>query len=286
MARSGALRVALLLLLAAGCSERPAAPQGEPQRGAPPPIVLVSLDTLRADALTPYGYALPTSPVLERFAREAVRFADAHANATATLPSHLSLLSSLYPAQLGITRADGENDNQARTRLRLADGVLTLAEALRAHGYQTLAFSDGGFVHPYYGFDQGFERFEVATGPGLYWNQLRRTTHRLADALAARDARGESARRSSCSCTATTSTSPTVPRARSSAPSARAATPSSSGRTASRRAPRWCHAGAARCRRVTSPGSADSTTTACARRTPRSGVSSACCAGTGSTTRR
>lgn len=193
MARSGALRVALLLLLAAGCSERPAAPQGEPQRGAPPPIVLVSLDTLRADALTPYGYALPTSPVLERFAREAVRFADAHANATATLPSHLSLLSSLYPAQLGITRADGENDNQARTRLRLADGVLTLAEALRAHGYQTLAFSDGGFVHPYYGFDQGFERFEVATGPGLYWNQLRRTTHRLADALAARDARGERA---------------------------------------------------------------------------------------------
>jgi arylsulfatase A-like enzyme len=182
-ARRCALALAALWSLA-GCG-----PSRAPANA--PPIVLVSLDTLRADALTPYGYVRPTSPALARFAREAVRFEQAHAHATATLPSHLSLFTSLYPPQLGITRNDGHNETQAKTRLRLPDAAFTLAEALQEKGYRTLGFADGGFVHPFYGMDQGFDRFELATGPGLYWNQLPRTLERIEAALAAREQRGE-----------------------------------------------------------------------------------------------
>jgi arylsulfatase A-like enzyme len=179
--------LALLALAAlAGCGDARA-----PEPAGPPAIVLVSLDTLRADALGSYGYPRPTSPALDAFAREAVRFADAGAQATATLPSHLSLFTSLYPARIAITRADGRNDTQARTRLRLPDAALTLAEALRARGYQTLAFTDGGFVHPFYGMDQGFDAFEMATGPGLYWNQLPRTLAQIEKRLAARAQAGD-----------------------------------------------------------------------------------------------
>jgi arylsulfatase A-like enzyme len=174
--------VALAALAGCGDARAPA---------APPPIVLVSLDTLRADALGSYGYARPTSPALDGFAREAVRFAETDAQATATLPSHLSLFTSLYPARIAVTRADGHNDTQARTRLRLPDAALTLAEALRGQGYHTLAFTDGGFVHPFYGMDQGFDAFEMATGPGLYWNQLPRTLARIEARLSARAKDGD-----------------------------------------------------------------------------------------------
>jgi arylsulfatase A-like enzyme len=179
--------LALLALLAlAGCGETAVSPRA-------PSIVLVSLDTLRADALGSYGYTRPTSPALDGFARESVRFAQASAQATATLPSHLSLLTSLYPARIAITRNDGRNETQARTRLRLPDAALTLAETLRSHGYATLAFTDGGFVHPFYGMDQGFDVFEMATGPGLYWNQLPRTLAQIDARLAARAQAGERA---------------------------------------------------------------------------------------------
>jgi arylsulfatase A-like enzyme len=172
------LRVALAhcALAAVGCGPTP-----DPR----PWVVLVSLDTLRADHLVPYGYARETSPALARFAAEAVRFDAAHAQATATLPSHLSLLTSRLPPELGITRADGRNDTQARTRLRLADGVETLAEALRLAGYATAAFTDGGFVHPYYGFDQGFESFSVTSlEEGAYRDGFPATIGRVREWLA------------------------------------------------------------------------------------------------------
>jgi arylsulfatase A-like enzyme len=181
--RSRTRRLAALALWAA--SALACGPSGDP--GPRPSIVLVSLDTLRADHLTPYGYQRPTSPVLAAFAAEAVRFEAAHAHATATLPSHLSLLTSLLPPQLGITRP-GPHRSQATTRLRLADAVVTLAEVLRDHGYHTAAFSDGGYVHPFYGFDQGFEHFSVTSlQQGAYRNGLRRSLDRLREWLDGRD---------------------------------------------------------------------------------------------------
>lgn len=142
----------VLAISGGGCGEQPV---------SCPSIVLVSLDTLRADHLSVYGYQRETSPVLDRFASEAIRFEEALAQAPGTLTSHLSLFTSLYPPQFGITRRDGRNWNQAVTTLRLRDSVVTLAEILREHGYRTIAFTDGGAVSPRYGFDQGFELYRV-----------------------------------------------------------------------------------------------------------------------------
>lgn len=125
-----------------------------------PSIVILSLDTLRADHLAVYGYPRWTSPELDAVAAQGVTFREARCQSTATLTSHLSLMTSLLPDDFRITRPDGENVDMFRTRLRLADAVTTLGEALHAHGYETAAFTGGGFVAARYGFDQGFDVFE------------------------------------------------------------------------------------------------------------------------------
>jgi arylsulfatase A-like enzyme len=126
-----------------------------------PSIIIVSLDTLRADHLPFYGYDRPTTRLLDSFVAEAVSFAEARCQSTGTLTSHLSLITSLYPPQFRITRNDGVNGNQSCTTLRLPEAVLTLAEVLRGHGYETAGFSDGILVSDYYGFAQGFDTFRV-----------------------------------------------------------------------------------------------------------------------------
>ncbi len=179
---------ALLGLLAwAGCS----APGPAVTTGPRPPIVIVSLDTLRADHVSAWGYGRPTSPRLDAFAREAVRFEHAYAQSTGTLLSHLSLLTSLHPPHFRITRDDGKNVSQGETRLRLPEAVETLAEVLRAGGYDTIAITDGGLVSERYGFGQGFDHFEVNPGlPSRGQGGLRTTLPKLRARLDARAARG------------------------------------------------------------------------------------------------
>jgi arylsulfatase A-like enzyme len=136
----------------AGCGHE--APRSRPS------IVLVSLDTLRPDHLGCCGYPRATSPTLDAFAAQAVCFPEARCQSAGTLTSHLSLFTSLYPAQLGITRDDGRNATQPTTRLRLSEAIPTLAEILLDAGFETAAFTGGGFVAGRYGFDRGFEVFE------------------------------------------------------------------------------------------------------------------------------
>lgn len=137
---------------------------GEPALG-PPNVVLISIDTLRADHLGCYGYKRPTSPTLDAWAARGVRFERAYAQANQTLPSHVAILSSLYPTQVEITRADGQNTNQGNTKLRLPETVETLAERLAAVGYATAAWTGGGLVAEHYGLAQGFQTFEAARTP-------------------------------------------------------------------------------------------------------------------------
>jgi arylsulfatase A-like enzyme len=123
-----------------------------PGKGADPPpsILIVLIDTLRADRLGCYGWKRAETPNMDRLAREGVRFADAIAAASWTLPSHASLFTSLYSSEHGVN-ARGD---------RLSGSATTLAEVLREHGYQTAAFVEGGFVHARSGFDQGFDTFD------------------------------------------------------------------------------------------------------------------------------
>lgn len=140
-------------LLAASCGHEPE---------ARPNVLLISIDTLRADHLRCYGYDLRTSPAIDALAARGVRFANNYSQSNQTLPSHASLLTSLFPAEFQITRDDGNNARQQDTKLRLPDAVETLAEVAAKSGYHTGAFTGGGLVAPRYGIGQGFETFEAA----------------------------------------------------------------------------------------------------------------------------
>lgn len=121
-------------------------PGDEPRR---PNVVLISLDTLRADRLGVYGYSEPTSPNIDRWAKErAVTFRRAVATAPWTLPSHASILSGLDALSHGVN-----HDLAAPTDLVL------LPEILRRAGYATLAVTGGGWLHPDKGLAQGFDVF-------------------------------------------------------------------------------------------------------------------------------
>ena len=117
-----------------------------------PNVLLISIDTLRADRLGCYGYERDTSPALDRFAAErAVRFAAAVAESPWTVPSHVTLLSGLHPISHGVRLPD------------LAPGpdVPLLAELLTDAGYSTVALTDGGWLSEAWGFDRGFQRFQA-----------------------------------------------------------------------------------------------------------------------------
>jgi arylsulfatase A-like enzyme len=145
----------------------------EESTGAPP-IILVSLDTVRADALGAYGSSAALTPSLDRFAREAVLFEQAYAQSTETLFSHASLFTSRYPSELG----------PVDYTFSFPDGTHTLASILGVHGYQTAAFVAGGHMSPVFGLGVGFETYQS----DREWGSLQQTVPPALEWVAARDA--------------------------------------------------------------------------------------------------
>lgn len=116
-----------------------------------PDIVLLVLDTQRADHLSCYGYARPTSPTLDALAADATRFAAAIAPAQWTVPTHASLFTGLYPSQHTVHQMNS----------MLPQNLTTLAQRLSQAGYYTAGFSQNpliGLVKN--NLDRGFEHFE------------------------------------------------------------------------------------------------------------------------------
>lgn len=144
---------ALLGLLAGAC-QRESQPRGTAAAG--PDILVLLLDTTRADRLGLYGHDRPTSPNLDALARQSRVFERAIASANWTLPSHASLFTGLPPHQHGAVAAEGWLD----------DGYVTLAERLRDSGYQTYLFSANPFVSAEHNLAQGFEVQEHPWQPG------------------------------------------------------------------------------------------------------------------------
>ena len=126
---AAAISAALLLVPAPGVPA-PARRAGDPSPDAPPNVLLLTIDTLRADRLSSYGYGRPTTPHLDRLLARGVRFTQARTPEPLTNPALSSLLTSLHPHEHGATR------NGLRMRPRLP----SLASILDAHGYQTAAF--------------------------------------------------------------------------------------------------------------------------------------------------
>lgn len=120
-------------------------------------LVLISIDTLRADHLGCYGYQRDTSPNIDRLARNAILFERAYSTSYVTADSHMSIYTSLYPSVHGVKNASAEN----RRAYRLHANIKTLPEILRATGYATGAITGGGNVAADFGFDRGIDTFEV-----------------------------------------------------------------------------------------------------------------------------
>ncbi len=110
-------------------------------------LIIISLDTLRADHLGSYGYERNTSPNIDRFAGESTLFQNSFSNSNWTLPSHMSLMTSLYQTEHNVVG----KTNKLSTR------IPTLAEVLKREGYHTAAFTSGYFVDRKFGFDRGFD---------------------------------------------------------------------------------------------------------------------------------
>jgi len=156
-------------LLLWGCSEAssPApAPAAPPPRAgrldAPVPIVLITIDTLRRDHLGCYGYFRDTSPNLDAFAAEGVLFERAVSAMATTLPSHLSLLTGLYPHQHGIEA----NRSGAQGPFEPGPGRTSAAVLLRAAGYRTAAFTSAAPVCRATGVLVGFDHLDDVS-PGV-----------------------------------------------------------------------------------------------------------------------
>ena len=158
--RRGAWPLALAVLVLAASvvvgarlARRQGAPAGA-QRKGPLNVLLVTLDTTRADRLGCYGYAAARTPRLDRLAAGGVRFDNAFADAPITLPSHASLLTGLHPFAHGVRN----NGN-----FYLPDRFETLATVLGRRGYRTAAFVSAFVLDRRYGLARGFETYDDRT---------------------------------------------------------------------------------------------------------------------------
>ena len=133
----------LLLCAAAGCGGESERPDYN--------VILVSIDTLRADHVGAYGYQRQTTPYVDEFASGSVLFTEAVAPAPQTLPSHASIFTSLIPSHHG---------GLANFRFKLSEDAVTMAEILKDHGYATVSFNDGGVMSESFGFSQGFDLYD------------------------------------------------------------------------------------------------------------------------------
>jgi arylsulfatase A-like enzyme len=162
------LTTTLATSLLLGCDTPP------PAREGPPDIIVVCMDTLRADRLGPYGNEDGLTPNIDRFAAEAVVFEDAWAVANETLYSHAALFTSRYASETG----------PIFSTFRLDDAPPTLAEVLGIYGYDSAAFTGGGHLGEDFGLGRGFSHYQQSES----WGSL---YHSVPDALDWMDSRDD-----------------------------------------------------------------------------------------------
>lgn len=139
------VHVLLCTLLSCNSEKDPAPPK---EHKEPLNVIFISVDSLRADHLGCYGYEKETSPTIDRLAREGVLFENTIAESSWTLPTHMSIFSGLTSTVHEVEYNESISLDPAR---------VTLAEVLRDAGYRTRGLWSGNFLHPIYGFGQGFE---------------------------------------------------------------------------------------------------------------------------------
>ena len=144
----------VLPLMALGCrADQAAVPEPAPPRN----VIIVLVDTLRADHMSTYGYERPTSPYIDEFAAGAVVFEHARSQSSCTFPSVNSLMTSRHPDVFA---------RQGKDHFGIPEAYPTIAEVLDGHGYHTVAVSASPIVrhtpsklNPNGGFGRGFDQF-------------------------------------------------------------------------------------------------------------------------------
>ncbi len=163
------LATVVLVLLAAGCGQPPESPSPRgPDIPGNPPVVLISIDTLRADRLPAYGYGGVATPAIDALRRDGVLFERAYSHIPLTLPAHTSLLTGLLPPEHGLR----DNIGYTLDAGRIAAGEIPyLPAVLRQQGYATGAAVSSYVLRSKMGLDQGFDFYEDSiefrTGTGL-----------------------------------------------------------------------------------------------------------------------
>jgi len=127
-------------------------------------IILISLDTLRADHLSVYGYHKNTSPNTDALAKDSIIFYNAIAPSSWTLPSHMSLMTSLYPIHHNVKKEDSI----------LKPSIITLAQILTNNKFYCAAFTGGGFLSSHYGFSKGFDFYQENPKDALLFDAARK----------------------------------------------------------------------------------------------------------------
>ncbi len=153
-----AVLCALLTVFVGGCTESndPASPlpPSRPTARGPRPknLILISIDTVRADHLGSYGYDRPTTPRLDAYAETGALFLNCTSPSSWTVPAHLSIFTGLEPATHGCVYYPEPG--------RLNDNFDTMAKIFTRGGFRTAAFTGGGYCGDRHGIDIGFEHFE------------------------------------------------------------------------------------------------------------------------------
>ncbi len=124
--------------------------------GGPPNVLLISLDSLRADRLGSYGYARDTSPFMDELAADGTIFSKMSVNTHGTPPSHASLFTSLYQETHRVSLGGNARDTD---RYVLPKHLTTLAELLQSAGYVGVGATGGSWISRKMQFDQGFAAF-------------------------------------------------------------------------------------------------------------------------------
>jgi arylsulfatase A-like enzyme/cytochrome c-type biogenesis protein CcmH/NrfG len=121
----------------------------------PERVVLITIDTLRADYVGSYGSKLARTPTLDRLAADGVRFATTISPTPMTMPSHASIMTGLDPTLHGV---------HSNAKFRLGDEIPTLAEQFQAHGFATAAFISSVVLDRRYGLARGFDTYDDRMG--------------------------------------------------------------------------------------------------------------------------
>ena len=139
--RAAALSMLVLILALAACS--PSLPQIER-------VVLITLDTTRADRIGCYGYGEAHTPQLDALADQGVLFEHAVSTVPTTLPAHSTIFTGLYPQDHGV---------RYNLMYELGEEMVTLPELLQEQGFKTAGFPATHILHERFGLNQGFDNW-------------------------------------------------------------------------------------------------------------------------------